>query len=141
MSNAQAAMQPGVLPFPITFAQPFVDRVLMEDAPVTALDQRTRILSWPNAIREPDWAKWVGERASAMPASADPRYASVIETHDPGEKENRNAILVAPVGKGRFIYTALNLPQQIAGGVPGAMRLFVNLLSAGLPVEGKVAAK
>jgi hypothetical protein len=60
--------------------------------------------------------------------------------HDPGEKENRNAILVATVGKGRFIYTSLNIPQQVANGVPGAMRLFINLLSAGLPVESRVAA-
>jgi hypothetical protein len=140
MSNAQAAMQPGVLPFALTFARPFADRVMMEDAPVTAREPRTRLLSWPNSIRDDDWAKWVGERASALPATADPRWATIVEMHDPGEKENRNAILVATVGKGRVIYTSLNIPQQIASGVPGAMRLFINLMSAGLSVESRVAA-
>ncbi|MEO5818221.1 MAG: hypothetical protein ABIT20_23325 [Gemmatimonadaceae bacterium] len=140
MSNTQAAMQPGLLPFPVTFAQPVVDRVLMEDAPVTVLDARARLLTWPNAIRDDDWAKWVGERARAISSSADSRYATVVEMHDPGEKENRNAILVATVGKGRFVYTTLNFSQQISSGVPGAMRLFVNLLSAGLPAESRVAA-
>lgn len=140
MSNTGAAMQAGVLPFPIAFTRPVVDRVLMEDAPVTALDQRSRVLSWPNVIRADDWARWVGERANAIPTSADPRYATVVEMHDPGASENHNAILVATVGKGRFIYTSLNFAQQISSGVPGAMRLLVNLLSAGLPIESRVAA-
>jgi hypothetical protein len=140
MNNTMAATQPGVLPFPVAFGRPVVDRVMMEDAPVTALDQRARLLTWPNVIRDDDWAKWVGERANSVPTTVDPRYATVVEMHDPGEKENRNAILVATVGKGRFVYTSLNFSQQIASGVPGAMRLLVNLLSAGLPVESRVAA-
>jgi hypothetical protein len=140
MTNIQAAMQPGVLPLPVTFARPFADRIMMEDAPVMAPDQRARLLSWPNIIRDDDWAKWVGERSSAIPTTADPRWATLVEMHDPGEKENRNAILVATVGKGRFIYTSLNIPQQISNGVPGAMRLFINLMSAALPVESRVAA-
>ena len=64
-----------------------------------------------------------------------PRYAHVVEMHDPGEPPNRNALLVAPVGKGRFIYTSLTFGPQIANGVPGAMRVFINLLSAGLTIE------
>ncbi|MDB4888420.1 MAG: hypothetical protein JWL61_275 [Gemmatimonadetes bacterium] len=140
MSNQQAATQPGVLPFPVTFARPFAERVMMEDASVATPDLRARLLSWPNTIRDDDWAKWVGERSSVIPSTADPRWATVVEMHDPGEKENRNAILVATIGKGRFIYTSLNLPQQISSGVPGAMRLFINLMSAGLPVENRVAA-
>ena len=51
--------------------------------------------------------------------------------HDPGEKENRGAILTAPVGKGVFVYTSLSLFRQLPGAVPGGARLFVNLLSAG----------
>jgi hypothetical protein len=141
MSNPQAAMMPGVLPFPVAFARPMAERVMMEDAAVTALDARARLLNWPNTIREDDWSNWAGERTGPMPTTADPRYAAVVEMHDPGEKHNRNAILVATVGKGRFIYTSLALQRQIANGVPGAMRLFINLLSAGLPSESRVTTE
>ena len=140
MSNPQAAMQPGVLPFPISFARPVAEHVAMEDAPVKALDVRARLLVWPNAIGADDWSKWVGERAVSVPTTADARYATVVEMHDVHEAENRNTILVATLGKGRFIYTTLTLPRQIANGVPGAMRLFINLLSAGIPGEDRVAA-
>ncbi|MEO8623375.1 MAG: PIG-L family deacetylase [bacterium] len=140
MNNPQAVMQPGVLPFPVSFATPLAEQVAAEDAMVTPIDQRARLLSWPNAIRAEDWADWVGARAVSVPTTADARYAKVVEMHDANEKENRNTILVATLGKGRVIYTTITFPQQIANGVPGAMRLFVNLLSAGLPVEGKVAS-
>jgi hypothetical protein len=52
--------------------------------------------------------------------------------HDPEQKENRNALVSSRVGKGVVVYTTLTLDQQIAAGVPGGLRLFVNLLSAGL---------
>ncbi|MEP7001095.1 MAG: hypothetical protein ABI969_11495 [bacterium] len=139
MSNQQAVMQPGVLPFPVSFATPVAEQVAAEDASVTPIDQRARLLSWPNAIRAEDWADWVGARAVSVPSTADARYARVVEMHDTNEKENRNTILVATLGKGRVIYTTITFPQQIANGVPGAMRLFVNLLSAGLPADARVA--
>ena len=132
MSNQQAATQSGILPFPLVFATPVAERVTRANAPVTALDARARLLTWPNVIRPPDWSEWSGARALSVPTTADSRYATVVEMHDAGEKENRNTILVATVGKGRVIYTTLTLTQQIANGVAGAMRLFVNLLSAGL---------
>jgi hypothetical protein len=55
----------------------------------------------------------------------------VIETHDPGEKPNSNALLVTRLGKGTYIYSALTFFEQLPGGVPGAARLLVNLISAG----------
>jgi hypothetical protein len=139
MSNPQAAKQPGVLPFPVAFATPVAEQIATESAPVTPMEQRARLLTWPNVIRAADWADWAGARALSVPTTVDPRYAKVVEMHDANEKENRNTILVATLGKGRFIYTTITFPQQIANGVPGAMRLFVNLLSASLPVEGRVA--
>lgn len=132
MANADVAAQPGVLPFPVGFTAPRAEQVSRESAPVVAIEAKTRVLSWPNVIRGPDWSGWTGPRALAVPTTADPRYSLVIESHDPGQPDNRNSILVATVGKGRFIYTSLTLTQQIANAVPGAMRLFVNLLSAGL---------
>jgi hypothetical protein len=140
MNNPQAVMQPGVLPFPVSFATPVAEQVAGEEAPVTPIEPRARLLSWPNAIRAEDWANWVGARAVSVPTTADARYAKVVEMHDVNEKENRNTILVATLGKGRVIYTTITFSQQIANGVPGAMRLFVNLLSAALPVEGRVAS-
>jgi hypothetical protein len=64
----------------------------------------------------------------------------VLETHDSRQPENRNSILMANVGKGKVIYTSLTLTQQISNAVPGAMRVLVNLLSAGLPAEGGAKA-
>ena len=66
----------------------------------------------------------------------DPAYEHVIETHNPGDKPNANTLLIARVGKGQFIYTALTLDEQIAAGVPGALRILVNLLSAGIIPSG-----
>jgi len=132
LANPDAASQPGVLPFSVSYAQPNADQVTREDAPVVMTDATTRLLTWPNVIRPADWKNWVGARALALPTTADARYARPLETHDPGQKDNRNAILVATVGRGRIIYTSLTLTQQISNAVPGAMRLLVNMLSAGL---------
>jgi hypothetical protein len=65
-----------------------------------------------------------------MPSSFDPHYRAMLEMHDPGEPENRSAVLVAPLGKGAYVYTTLALFRQLPAGVPGAARLFLNLLAA-----------
>jgi hypothetical protein len=101
-------------------------------APVTALAPRARLLSWPNPSAAHDWDDWVLDRAELVPTDADPRYSRIIMTNDPGSPATSNTILTARLGKGMFVYTALTLDQQIAGAVPGAMRLVINLLSAGL---------
>ena len=133
LANPDAVAQPGIVPFPVSFARPVAEQVTSEDAPVVAVDPTARVLNWPNVIRGPDWTGWVSARAPSVPTTIDTRYALAIEVHDPAQKENRNGILVASVGKGRMVYTSLSLTQQISNAVPGAMRLFVNLLSAGLP--------
>jgi hypothetical protein len=68
-----------------------------------------------------------------MPSTIDRRYAAPLEMHDPDEKPNRGAILTTPIGKGTFVFTSLSLFRQFPGGVPGSARLWVNLLSAGIP--------
>lgn len=125
---------PGMMPFPIAHSRP-AERVTIEDAPVRVLDPRSQLLTWPNRIGDADWAGWVQERATYMPSEIDPRYRTLIAMHDPGEPENRAAILEATVGKGRYVYTTLSLFRQIPAGVPGGLRLFVNLLSAGITRE------
>lgn len=124
--------QPGIMPYPITIARPH-NRVTHEDAPVTILDPAARELSSPNRIRASDFAGWVQERSLYMPRTFDERYRAVLAMNDPGEPANRGAILVAPIGEGLYIYTTLAFFRQLPAGVPGAARLFVNLLSAGLP--------
>ena len=120
-----------LLPFPVSTAKP-AQAVLEMDAPVRMLDPQSRLLTWPNRITAKDWNGWLTARAESVPTTADPRYQRVIETHDPKQPANDNAILVAHIGKGTLIYTSLTFDQQLAGGVPGALRMYVNLLSAGL---------
>ena len=120
---------PGILPYPIARNNA---RVTEEDAPVTVLEPRSRLLTWPNRIGEADWADWLQERSLYMPTVIDPRYSTPLEIHDPREPENKGALLFTPLGKGAYVYTTLALFRQIPGGVPGGVRLFVNLLSGGL---------
>jgi hypothetical protein len=126
-------MQQGLMPSPITINRPH-DRVTHEDAPVTMLDSTARELSWPNRISSADFAGWVQERSLYMPRTFEPGYRPLLAMSDPGEPPNRGAILVARLGRGTYIYTSLAFFRQLPAGVPGAARLFVNLLSAGLPV-------
>jgi hypothetical protein len=123
----------GVMPFPVT--TPRTSRVTVEEAPVTILEPNSRVLNSPNKIGKSDWADWVQERALYMPTVIDPHYSAPLEMHDPAEADNKGALLVAPLGKGTYIFTSLSLFRQIPGGVPGGPRLFVNLLSAGIEPE------
>lgn len=126
--------QPGMTPAPLGFSRPAA-RVTREDAEVRVLDPQSRLLRWPNRITDADWAEWIQERALYMPTAIDPSYRTPLGMQDPDEPERRGAILDLPMGRGRYIYTSLSLFRQLPGGVPGGARLFVNLLSAGLPPE------
>ena len=125
---------PGMMPFPIAFTRPAA-RVTIELAPVRIVDPRSKLLTWPNRITDADWAEWVQERAIYMPTEIDAQYRTPIAMNDPGEPENRGAILDATVGKGRYVYTSLSLFRQIPAGIPGGVRLLVNMLSAGITPE------
>jgi hypothetical protein len=122
-------LRPGMMPFPIGLTRPAA-RVTLENAPVTVLDAESKLLVWPNRVVAGDWQDWVQERGLYMPSTIDPRYRTPLAMNDPDEPENRGAILDATIGKGRFVYTSLSLFRQIPAGVPGSMRLLVNLLSA-----------
>jgi LmbE family N-acetylglucosaminyl deacetylase len=127
----QVSARPGVLPFAVTLGSP-ADRVTDETAAVTFLDPAHRLLTTPNRITPADFDEWGQERALYMPRTFAPAWRALFEMHDPGEAPNRGGLLVAPLGKGTFIYTTLSFFRQLPGGNPGAARLFVNLLSAGL---------
>ena len=119
----------GIMPYPITLGRP-AQRVTIEEAPVTIVDAASPLLAYPNRITSADFAGWSQDRTIYMPATFDEQYAAPLETHDPGEPPNRGAILAAPYGRGMYVYTTLAFFRQLPAGVPGATRLFANLLAA-----------
>jgi LmbE family N-acetylglucosaminyl deacetylase len=120
--------RPGVMPYPVTLGRP-AQRVTLEDAPVTPAGD-ARVLATPNRLTAADWQGWVQERSTYMPATADPAYRTAISLNDPGEPANAHGILVAPLGRGTYVYVTLALFRQLPAGVPGAARLMANLLAA-----------
>ncbi len=126
-----ATLQSRLMPYPVATSRPLPAYITQPDAAVSVVAPASRLLAWPNAIGDADWKEWVSGRALFVPTTADPRYTRVIGLADPGQSVNNNSILITRLGKGAFVYTALTLDQQIDGGVPGALRLLVNLLGAG----------
>jgi hypothetical protein len=122
-------MQPGLMPYAVTINRPH-DRVTIEDGPVRIVDSAAAVLRAPNRITAADFDGWQQDRSLYMPRTFDARYQPVIEINDPGEPPNRGAILVAPYGTGTYVYTTLAFFRQLPNGVPGAARLFINLLAA-----------
>jgi LmbE family N-acetylglucosaminyl deacetylase len=119
---------PGLMPYPITIARPH-DRVTDENAPVTVLDPSSRAFAAPNRITQADYEGWVQERSLYMPRTFDASYHPLLAMNDPGEPPNKGAILLAPYGKGLYVYTTLAFFRQLPAGVSGGTRLFVNLLA------------
>ncbi len=114
-------------PWPLTISR---DRVTDETAEVTVLAPGHPLLTRPNAIGPADFAGWVQERGLYFANPADPRYERVLACHDPGEPDRDGGLLYARHGKGVFVYCAYAMFRQLPAGVPGAWRLFANLVSA-----------
>ena len=114
-------------PFPMTIARPH-DRVTDETAPVTVLAPADPLFRTPNAIGDADWQGWVQERGLYFAHDWDPAYTPLLEMGDAGERL-RGAFLVARLGLGVYVYTGLSFFRQLPAGVPGAYRLFANLLA------------
>jgi LmbE family N-acetylglucosaminyl deacetylase len=117
----------GFAPFPLRIAQPH-DRVTDETAPLVPLAPGHPLFTVPNRIEPRDWEGWVQERGLYFAGEWDAAYQSLLETGDGGEAL-RGGMLVAPLGRGLYAYTGLSFFRQLPAGVPGALRLFVNLLS------------
>ncbi len=99
---------------------------------VRVLEPKSPLLNWPNVLTAKDFERWFGYRARGVPASFDPRFAAPIAIDDPGQTPLSGGILVTRLGKGTIIYTSLSLDLQLDAAHPGAARLLVNMLSAGL---------
>jgi LmbE family N-acetylglucosaminyl deacetylase len=114
-------------PYPFSIGR---DRVAVEEAPVTMLDQGHPLLSRPNRITPADFDGWVQERGLYFAGPWDARYQAVLASSDPEEKPLEGGLLYARHGKGVFVYTGYSFFRELPAGVPGAYRLFVNLVSA-----------
>ncbi len=107
-------------------------RVTDETVPVTFLAPDHPALTTPNKIGPADFDGWVQERGAYFPSSFDEeRYTPLLAMSDPGEQPLKSSVLVAQYGKGYFVYTGLAFFRQLPAGVPGAYRLFANLVSLG----------
>ena len=106
-------------------------RVSVEEAPVAILSPEDSVFHYPNQITVQDFAGWVQERGLYFMNSWDEHFKPLLSCHDPGEDAQKGGLLRAQYGKGTYIYTGYAFFRQLPAGVPGAVRLFVNLLSAG----------
>lgn len=120
--------RPQLAPFPIVLGD---ERATDENAPVKFLQPRHPLLNLPNRITPADFANWIQERGLYYPKEWDPHYSALFSTNDPGEAPLNGGLLVAPYGKGNYIYTSMVWYRQLRGGVPGAYRMFANMISYG----------
>jgi LmbE family N-acetylglucosaminyl deacetylase len=115
-------------PYPLKISR---DRVTVEDAPVRFLAPEHPILNWPNKITTADFEGWVQERGLYFPNEWADEYTPIISSNDPEEPPRDGGLLVAKHGKGHYIYTGYSWFRQLPAGVPGAFRLFANMISLG----------
>ena len=106
-------------------------RVSVEEAPVEILTPQDQVFHYPNQITEADFNGWVQERGLYFMSKWDDHFKPLLSCHDPGEDPQKGGLLRAEYGKGTYIYAAYAFFRQLPAGVPGAVRLYVNLLSAG----------
>jgi len=112
-------------PYPFAIGR---ERVTEENSPLT-FDAKDVAFNYPNKITAQDFEGWIQERGLYFAEQIDKNYRSPLQIHDKGEPYHNGALLIANYGKGKFVYTSLSFFRQLPAGVPGAYRLFVNLLT------------
>lgn len=117
-------------PLPLEIARPH-GRVTDEHSAVRILRPEHVVFQAPNRISDQDWHDWVQERGLYFASEWHESFIPLLALQDEGQPEQRGALLVAPVGDGTYIYTGLSFFRELPAGVPGALRLFVNLLALG----------
>jgi hypothetical protein len=115
-------------PYPATLSNA---RVSVEEQPVEVLAPQESLFSYPNRITNRDFDGWVQERGLYFMSEWDPHFTPLLSSNDPGEPPQKGGLLLAHYGKGTYIYSGYAFFRQLPAGVPGAIRLFVNLVSAG----------
>jgi len=107
------------------------DRVTEEDAKVRFLAPKHPVLNYPNAITSKDFEGWVQEQGLYFPDEWDATFTPILSSNDAGEEPKNGSLLIAPYGKGYYIYTGLSFFRELPAGVSGAYRLFANMISLG----------
>lgn len=115
-------------PYPITISR---DRVTDEQAEVRVLKPDHPLLNIPNRITSKDFEGWIQERGLYFPAAWDANYEALLSMNDAGENPKDGGLLVTKFGEGYYIYTGLSFFRQLPEGVPGAYKLFSNIVSIG----------
>lgn len=113
-------------PYPLQLSQ---QRVAEEDAAVTLLDPTHPLFHFPNEILPADFDGWVQERGLYFADKWDEKYTALLSCHDEGEEPQNGGLLFTRYGKGVFIYTGYSFVRQLPAGVPGALKLFINMIS------------
>ena len=128
--NRYSYPQGGFAPYPVSMGSGrSAPRVTDENSPFALLERESPVFTSPNRIVETDFEGWVQERGLYFLAEWDDRFTPVLEFNDPNEEPARGSLLVAPVGQGLYAYVALAFFRQLPAGVPGAHRLFANVVS------------
>jgi LmbE family N-acetylglucosaminyl deacetylase len=127
-----------IAPYPLKISN---ERVTEEDAKVTFLAPGHAVLNSPNKITSKDFEGWTQEQGLYYPNQFDAAFTPVISAHDKGESPKKGALLVAPYGKGYYIYTGLSFFRELPEGVSGAYRLISNMISLKQPLEASKQLK
>lgn len=104
-------------------------RVAEENAEVVITENNSTVLNYPNVISTTDFNGWVQERGLYFPSAWHNNYEAPLAMQDTGEKVHNGSLLIAQYGKGHYVYTGLSFFRELPAGVPGAYRLFANIIS------------
>jgi len=107
------------------------DRITNEDSEVKIIASDHAVINFPNTITNLDFEGWVQERGLYFPDEWDPKFTPILQMNDKGESPTNGALLVAPYGKGNYVYTGISFFRELPAGVSGAYKLFANILSLG----------
>jgi len=107
------------------------NRVAVEEAPIRILDSEHEVMNYPNKIDQRDFENWVQERGLYFPDKWAEEFDTVLSSNDPSEDPLDGGLLIAKYGQGHYIYSSYSWFRELPAGVPGAYRLFVNLISIG----------
>ena len=137
-SNQIGPVKAKIAPYPFTISR---NRITDEDAKVNFLLPDHPALNYPNKITEKDFEGWIQERSIYNAEKIDSNYQRIFTMKDPGENEQDGSLIIANYGKGRFVYTGLVFFRELPSGVPGAYRLFANLIAAPVAEKKKKPVK
>lgn len=125
-NNAIGPVKAKIAPYPFTISR---NRITDETAVVNFLLPNHPALNFPNKITANDFEGWIQERSTYHAEDVDNHYQKIFSMSDPGEKAHDGSLIIADYGKGRFVYSGLVFFRELPAGVPGAYRLFANLIA------------